>query len=88
MLHDSISKRAAVFLQLSCGLSINGVLDVIKLFPGLFSKYFISKEEVTAEDFLGNLLLPITMTPEEERTVGMFRKYIESCSSAGDAYVI
>ena len=26
-------KKAAVFLQLSTGLSINGVLDVMRLFP-------------------------------------------------------
>ena len=88
MLHDSISKRAAVLLQLSCGLSVNGVTEMIKLFPDLFSKFFVFEEEDDAEKFLGCLLLPGTMTTEEERTMGMFRKYIESCSSTGDAYVM
>ena len=87
MLHDTISRKAAVFLQLSTGLSINGVLEVIRLFPNLFTKYFAHEEEATAEMFFNNLILPTNLGPEEERTIAMFRNYIESCSSTG-TYVI
>ena len=83
MLHDTISRKAAVFLQLSTGLSINGVLDVIRLFPNLFTKYFVYEEEATAEMFFNNLIIPTNLGPEEERTIAMFRNYIESCSSTG-----
>ena len=41
MLHDTISRKAGVFLQLSSGLSTNRVLDMLKLFPDLFTKYLI-----------------------------------------------
>lgn len=89
MLHDTISRKAGVFLQLSSGLSTNGVLDMLKLFPDLFTKYFIHEEVVTAEMLLSNIELPTNPTgPEEERTFEMFKKYIGSCSSKGRFYNI
>ena len=51
MLHDTISRKAAVFLKLSTGLSLNGVLDVMRLFPNLFTKYSVHEEEATAKMF-------------------------------------
>ena len=85
MLYDTISRRAGVFLQLSSGLSTNGALEVIKVFPKLFLKHFVyCKEElITAEKFFNDVLLPAELEPEEERTLAMFRTYIESCSSTG-----
>lgn len=83
MLHDAISKRAGVFLQLSCGLCTNGLLDVLKVFPHLFIQYFVQDEVVTAEKLWDNLLLPKHPSPQEEMTISMFKEYIESCSSAG-----
>ena len=78
MLHDTISRKAGVFLQLSSGLSNNGVLDMLKLFPDLFTKYFIHEEVVTAEMLLSNVELPANPTgPEEERTFEMFKSILD-----------
>ena len=67
MLHDAISRKAGVFLQLSSGLSTTAALDMLELFPDLFTKYFIYEEVVTAEMLLSNIVLPANPTrPEEE----------------------
>lgn len=85
ILHNTISKRAGVFVQLSCGLTTNGLLDVLKLFPDLFAKYFVHNEAeiVTAEKFWNNLILPPNPSPQEQATIEMFKRYLESCSSTG-----
>lgn len=84
MLHDTISRKAAIFLQLSTGLSVHGLLDVMKIFPNFFIDYFVHSKEhiVTAEMFLSKLVLPDT-GHEEKRVITMLKKYVESCSSNG-----
>ena len=51
ILHDSVSKRASAFFQLSSGLSILGFLEIIKIFPGTFEKHFVhaKNDDLTPE---------------------------------------
>ena len=85
VLHDSISKRAAVFFQFSSGLSTLGFLDMVKCFPNMFEKYFVHHEAdiLTAEMFLDALILPSNPSNEEARVIEMLHQYINSCSSEG-----
>ena len=85
ILHDAISKRAAVFFQLSSGLSTLGFLEVVKCFPDMYERYFVhhEAETLTAEVFLEALILPINPSNEEARVISMLRRFINSCSSKG-----
>ena len=79
ILHDSISKRAAAFFQLSNGFSILGFLDMLRSFPK-FEKYFVHSEAkvVTAEMFLGVLMLPRNPSDEQAQVIAMLCQFIES----------
>jgi len=85
ILHDAISKRAAVFFQLSSGLSTLGLLDIIKCFPNIFEEYFVYNEieELSAEMFRDALTLPRNPTNEECRVISMLHEFMESCTPLG-----
>jgi len=60
ILHDSVSKRASAFFQLSSGLSILGFLEIIKIFPGTFEKHFVhaKNDDLTPEMIKEALICP------------------------------
>jgi len=85
ILHDSISKRASAFFQLSSGLSTLGFLDLVKCFPNTFEKYFVhNKSDVLTPEMIKEaLLFPSESCEAESRVIAMLHKFIDSSTSSG-----
>ena len=85
MLHDTITKRAAVLSQLSSGLTALGLLDMMKAFPTCFEKVFTydDSETVSPQSFWGLLEIPNKMTTAETQVLDMLNTFVSSCTKEG-----
>ena len=83
--HDSFSKRAAIFFQLSSGFSTLSFLEMLRVFPTMFEKCFVHSEAkvFTAEMFLGALMLLRKASDEQAQVIVMQRQFNKSFTKEG-----
>ena len=85
MLHDAILKRKGVLDQLASGLSILGLLDVVKCFPVEFEPLFTYQHSqmLDAEQMMQLFQFPDNPTSAQAEVISMFKQFVRSSKPEG-----